>query len=151
MISWEKSATFEEFSFSNDRRIVALELCLQHPLREKEGVALFYFYFLLFTEIYVKFQCEWMVLLLQKNKNKKTKQKPDISQDSLGENTSQLCFFKCAEFDAVGATDDRLVGQSPSELSSRFSDSASSPVDATAEIQAGLICLPAPDINSCWF
>lgn len=82
-------------------------------------------------------------------KNQKNKQKPDISQDSLGENTSQLCFFKRAEFDAVGATDDRLVGQSPSELSSRFSDSASSPVDATAEIQAGLICLPAPDINSC--
>lgn len=82
-------------------------------------------------------------------KKQKNKQKPDISQDSLGENTSQLCFFKRAEFDAVGATDDRLVGQSPSELSSRFSDSASSPVDATAEIQAGLICLPAPDINSC--
>lgn len=82
----------------------------------------------------------------KQKKQAKTRHQPRFSWRK---HKSTVCFFKRAEFDAVGATDDRLVGQSPSELSSRFSDSASSPVDATAEIQAGLICLPAPDINSC--
>lgn len=85
-----------------------------------------------------------------KKKTKKTSKNQTLAKILLEKTqVNCVCFFKRAEFDAVGATDDRLVGQSPSELSSRFSDSASSPVDATAEIQAGLICLPAPDINSC--